>query len=167
MTTTPTTSGDALPDPLTPSGSIWKRSGVALVVLAMGVLTLMVVERPAASSPPSTKLDHGLVVWSARADAGATRVLIQTRPGTGDGVMQRLRSTAASIRASSTPDLLVADLSRDALVAAAADSDVLRLSSDASVVGLAAKKTATATSTTPTTPGSADALLQTLGLGRR
>lgn len=108
---------------------------MAIAVLAVGTLTLFAVEQPspAAQSP---KLDRALVAWTTSDHSGPVRVIIHTKPGAASSVMHRLRATAASVRASSAPDLLIADLSLEGLTRAAADRDVVRLSGDSPVAGL-------------------------------
>ena len=149
MTTTPATT-DVTPTTTTPAGvaraGTWKRGGAAIAMLALGTLTLFAVEHPSLA-PHSPKLDRALVAWTARDNSRPVRVIIQTKPGTASGVMHRLRATAASVRVSSTPDLLIADLSLEALTRAAADHDVVRLSGDAPAVGMESRRSTTTNST--------------------
>lgn len=136
--TTETQTTDA-PDSTTPTPvpkpeGMWKRGGIAVAMLAIGTLTLFAVERP--SPVHSPKLDRALVAWTSGDYSGPVRVVIQTKPGAASGVMERLRATAVSVRISSAPDLLIADLSVDGLTRAAADHDVVRLSRDVAESGL-------------------------------
>ncbi|MEQ1909015.1 MAG: hypothetical protein ABMA15_09340 [Vicinamibacterales bacterium] len=148
MTTTPATT-DATPDTTTPAGvapaGTWKRGGAAIAMLALGTLTLFAVERPSPASH-SPKLDRALVAWTAGDSSRPVRVIIHTKPGAASRVMTRLRATSASVRVSSTPDLLIADLSLEALTRAAADHDVVRLSGDAPVVGMESRRSTTSSS---------------------
>jgi hypothetical protein len=89
--------------------------------------------------------------------------MIQTRSGRAPAVATRLRGTAEWINVSSTPDLLVARLSRQTLIVATADRDVARVSLDAPVLGLSKTSTTSTTSTTTTTLVN-QPLLETLGL---
>lgn len=125
----------------TPAG-LWKRGGAAIAMLTVGMLTLFAVERPS-PAPHSPKLDRALVAWTTGDNSGPVRVLIHTKPGAASSVMQRLRATAASVRVSSVPDVLIADLSLEALTRAAADHDVVRLSGDAPVVGMESRRSTT------------------------
>ena len=149
MTTTPATS-DATPDTTTPAAAApagtWKRGGAAIAMLALGTLTLFAVEHPS-PAPQSPKLDRALVAWTAGDNSRPVRVIIHTKPGAASVVMNRLRATAASVRASSTPDLLIADLSLEALTRAAADHDVVRLSGDAPAVGMESRRSTTSSGT--------------------
>ena len=88
-----------------------------------------------AAVPALSKLDLVLREWITGADARSVPVLIQTRTGKAADVARRLRASGVPVRVSSMPDLLIADLSRDALAVAAQDADVTRLSSDAPVLG--------------------------------
>ena len=150
MTTSPATT-QASPDTTAPANApppagVWTRGGAAIAMLAIGTLTLFAVERPS-PAPYSAKLDRALVAWTVGDNSGPIRVHIQTKPGAANGVMYRLRATVASVRVSSAPDVLVADLSLEALTRALADHDVLRLSSDAAAVAAESRRSA-ATSTT-------------------
>ena len=149
MTTTPATS-DATPDTTTPAAAApagtWKRGGAAIAMLALGTLTLFAVEHPS-PAPQSPKLDRALVAWTAGDNSRPVRVIIHTKPGAASVVMNRLRATAVSVRVSSTPDLLIADLSLEALTRAAADHDVIRLSGDAPVVGMESRRSTTLSAT--------------------
>ena len=153
MTTTPATTdaslGTTMPAAMATPTGLWKRGGAAIAMLAVGTLTLFAVERPT-PAPHSPKLDRALVAWTTGDNSGPVRVIIQTKPGAASIVMQRLRATAASVRVSSAPDLLIADLSLEALTRAAADHDVVRLSGDVPVVGMESRRSTTTNSTRQT-----------------
>src|SRR5262245_2416185 len=146
---------------------------VFLAGVVAAVTTVALSGGPQVSHWPSSKLDRALVEWRIRADRSNTRVLIQTRPGQAHAVAARLQATAEWINLSSTPDLLVARVSRQTLGVVAADRDVARLSLDAPVIGLATKTKSPAPAPAPTpTPSVVNQpLLETLGLvasdGRR
>ena len=100
---------------------------------------------------PSAKLDQALTSLNNSAPDKAVRVLIHTRPGMAHLVLQRPEARRIHSRIDVSRSL-VADLSRSALSTIADDRDVLRVSSDAPVLGMAAKKTvATLTTTSSTT----------------
>ena len=119
---------------------------MAIAVLAIGTLTLFAVEQPS-PAPHSPKLDRALVAWTTGDYSGPVRVVIQTKPGAASSVMHRLRATGAAVRVSSTPDLLFADLSYNTLTLAAADQDVIRLSSDSPVAGMESRRSTTTSET--------------------
>src|SRR5262249_35025897 len=135
---------------------------VLLAGVVAAVTTVAFSAGPQVSRWPSSKLDRALIEWKARADRSTARILIQTRSGQAQAVATRLGATAEWINVSSTPDLLVARVSRQTLGVAVADRDVARLSLDAPVLGLGKTSTTSTTSTTTTTLLN-QPLLETLG----
>jgi len=89
------------------------------------------------AAPPkdySNKLDRALREWSAHPTSPAVRTLITLQPGAHDRAAQRLATlTGRSLRATSSRDLLVAELTPSQLRAVERDGAVARLSSDAIV----------------------------------
>lgn len=123
-------------------------------MLVLGAATLLAVEQRAPE--PSAKLDQAVTSWNRSSQSGSIRVLIRTRPGAAPDVLQRLQGRVASVRVSTSPDLLMADLSHEALASVAGDQDVLRVSSDAPVLGKAAEAIGTDPTNTTTTAGATD-----------
>src|SRR6516162_1385496 len=97
--------------------------GAALLALSMASCAR--VPHPDATA----KLDRALRDWLERPTA-STRVLIRTRSDASEVITRLLGQATHSIAA---PDLIVADVSADALRRAILDDNVLRVSSDAKV----------------------------------
>jgi serine protease AprX len=107
---------------------------------------LLVLVAAAVASVPSVqphyrwrgKLDRALVESLERTPSQLVRTLIRTRNGGADEFRSHIAELGArGVRLSSTPDLLVAELRVADLGRLAADPDVLRVSLDAPVKGLA------------------------------
>jgi serine protease AprX len=124
--------------------SLSRRFALGAGAAALTVLAIFTaLAQPAGGS---SKLDRAVADWSTGRREDAARVLVQTRQGTGEAVISRLRASADWVRPSSAPDLLVARLSREALATAVRDRDVWRVSSDAPVEGFAKSSTSTTSS---------------------
>src|SRR3954464_11527012 len=105
-----------------------RRTFCALVALLAAVATAS----PHTPAPAPSKLDRALREWVERPTTASVRALVHARPGTGPAVGARLqRLTARMVTASTTADLMVAELSREALLAASADHDIAHFSTDA------------------------------------
>lgn len=108
--------------------TLWHRM-VPTLTLVAGALCLL-------STPPiaSSKLDRALREWAQHPTGASVRAMIQARPGAGARVSDRLKTLAIGrVTPSTTPDLLVAELSPSALGVVARDSNVAHLSLDAMV----------------------------------
>ncbi len=76
----------------------------------------------------SQNLDRVLRDWVERPTTATVRVLVQARPGTGRLMLERLRlATRRSVAPVCGDEMLVAELSSPALLAIAADRDVVRV----------------------------------------
>src|SRR5918911_1706582 len=87
----------------------------------------------------ASKLDRALRDWLEHPTAGPVRTLIRTQPGAETEVCDWLRRLGVGlVSPTTTPDLILAELSRDALDAAVRNRRIARVSFDAMVKSLSA-----------------------------
>ncbi|PYR04589.1 MAG: hypothetical protein DMF99_31525 [Acidobacteria bacterium] len=109
------------------------RTVTAALVLLMGALWAF-SNRP----NPSSKVDRALRDWIQHPTTTSIRALIKVVPAAGPRVSRRLHRSESTTDffPSTTPDLVVAELSATALRAAARDPEVINISTDARVKSL-------------------------------